>query len=312
MLSRMGAWVREFRLIFLLFGVLPVIIGSIVAYDYYPEQFSLAYFFVSLVAIVLLHAGTISFNDYFDFRSGADVINKERTPFTGGTGLLVDGILKPSHVLAAGSLCFALCIVAGMFIVFTRSPAVFLFGLVGVGLGALYTAPPLRLAYRLLGEITWFLSFPLAALGALVVQAPPYSISDVLALQPALATAAVVTMPVAFLATAGFVVLEFPDYDADRASGKVGATVLIGKRASIFLFAAFCALSLACLGGAVTLGYLPATALAALVFLPAMVWVGSGLIRFHERPVKLVPYIVAGALAIYLFSIVIIGSMMFK
>ncbi|OPY29746.1 MAG: 1,4-dihydroxy-2-naphthoate octaprenyltransferase [Methanocella sp. PtaU1.Bin125] len=312
MLSRMGAWVREFRLVFLLFGVLPVIIGSLVACDYYPQQFSLAYFFVSLVAIVLLHAGTIAFNDYFDYRSGADVINRERTPFTGGTGLLVDGTLKPSHVLGAGSLCFALCIALGMFIVFTRSPAVFLFGVVGVGLGSLYTAPPLRLAYRLLGEITWFLSFPMAALGALVVQAPPFSAGDVLAMQPALASAVVAAMPVAFLATAGFVVLEFPDYDADRASGKVGATVLIGKKASIFLFAAFCVLSIACLAGAVALGFLPVTALAALLLLPAMVWVGTGLARFHERPVRLVPYIVGGAIAIYLFSLVIIGSMAFK
>ena len=131
-----------------------------------------------------------------------------------------------------------------MFIVFTRSPAVFLFGVVGVGLGSLYTAPPLRLAYRLLGEITWLVSFPLTALGALVVQAPPFSIADVMAMQPALTAAIVDAMPVAMIATAGFIVLEFPDYNADRASGKIGAAVLLGKRATIVLFAAFCVLSL--------------------------------------------------------------------
>ncbi len=312
MLSRIGAWTKEFRLIFLLFGVVPVIIGSLVAYDYYPEQFSWTYFILSLVAIVLLHAGTIAFNDYFDFRSGADVINKERTPFTGGTGLLVDGILKPSHVLAAGSICFALCIAIGMFIVFTRSPAVFLFGVVGVGLGALYTAPPLRLAYRLLGEITWFLSFPLTALGALVTQAPPYSINDTMAMQPALAAAVFVAMPVAFLATAGFVVLEFPDYNADRASGKVGAAVLLGKRTTIGLFAACCALSFVCLVVAVALGYIPSAALVTLVLIPAMVWVGLGLVKFREHPAGLVPYIVVGALAIYFFSLTIIVAIAIK
>ncbi|MGA9139095.1 MAG: prenyltransferase [Methanocella sp.] len=312
MLSRMGAWVKEFRLLFLLFGVVPVIIGSLVASDYYPEQFSWTYFFLSLIAIMLLHAGTIAFNDYFDFRSGADVINKERTPFTGGTGLLVDGILKPSHVLVAGSICFVLCITIGMFIVFTRSPAVFLFGVVGVGLGSLYTAPPLRLVYRLLGEITWLVSFPLTALGALVVQAPPFSIADVMAMQPALTAAIVDAMPVAMIATAGFIVLEFPDYNADRASGKMGAAVLLGKRAMIVLFAAFCVLSLVCLVIAVALGYIPSLALTAIVLIPAMAWVGSGLIKFIEHPVKLVPYIIAGALAIYLFSIAIIVSLALK
>jgi 1,4-dihydroxy-2-naphthoate octaprenyltransferase len=312
MLSRMGAWLKEFRLTFLMFGVVPVIIGSLVAYDYYPEQFSWTYFFLSLAAIMLLHAGTIAFNDYFDFRSGADIINKERTPFTGGTGLLVDGILKPSHVLAAGSICFVLCITIGMFIVFTRSPAVFLFGVVGVGLGALYTAPPLRLAYRLLGEITWLVSFPLTAMGALIVQAPPFSIADVTALQPAIVAATVDAMPVALLATAGFIVLEFPDYNADRASGKVGAAVMLGKRATIGLFAAFCILSFVCLAVAVALGYIPFMAMAALILTPAMTWVGSGLVKYIEHPVKLVPYIVAGAIVIYLFSIAIIISLAFK
>ncbi len=312
MLSRIGAWLKEFRPIFLLFGVVPVIIGSLVANDFYPEQFSIVYFFLSLVAIVLLHAGTIAFNDYFDFRSGADIINKERTPFTGGTGLLIDGTLKPLRVLAAGSLCFIFCIAIGMLIVFTRSPAVFLFGVIGIGLGALYTAPPLRLAYRLLGEITWLLSFPLAALGALVVQAPPYSINEVIAMQPALTSAVVTSMPIAMVATAGFIVLEFPDYNADRASGKIGAAVLLGRKATIVLFAAFCILSFVCLTAAVALGYIPAPALLALLLAPVMAWVGSGLVRYRERPVKIVPYIVMGALAIYLFSLAIIVSMALK
>ena len=43
-----------------------------------------------------------------------------------------------------------------------------------------------------------------------------------------------------------------------------------------------------------------------------MAWVGSGLVKFIEHPVKLVPYIIAGALAIYLFSIAIIVSLALK
>ena len=95
MLSEAGAWVREFRVLFLFFAVVPLATGAAVAYRYYPGLFSWPYFFLSLAAILLLHAGAIAFNDYFDFRSGADVIGRERTPFTGGTGLLVNGILKP-------------------------------------------------------------------------------------------------------------------------------------------------------------------------------------------------------------------------
>lgn len=161
MLSEAGAWVKEFRVLFLFFAVVPLATGSAVAYHYYPGQFSWPYFFLSLAAILLLHAGAIAFNDYFDFRSSADVIGRERTPFTGGTGLLVDGTLKPYQVLAAGSLCFVVCIVIGLYIVFTRSPIIFLFGVVGVALGVFYTAPPLMLAYRLLVKSPGWLRFPL-------------------------------------------------------------------------------------------------------------------------------------------------------
>jgi 1,4-dihydroxy-2-naphthoate octaprenyltransferase len=310
MLGWPGAWIREFRLLFLLFAAVPLATGSIVAYLHYPGLFSWPYFGVSLAAILLLHAGTIALNDYFDFRTGADVINRERTPFTGGTGLLVDGTLRPVHVLYAGLCCFMLCIALGMLIVLARSPIILLFGVIGVGLGAFYTAPPLRLAYRLLGEITWLVSFPLTALGALFVQAPPLSVAELVAMQPAIAAAVASIMPVALLATAGFLVLEFPDYRADRAAGKLGLAVLAGRRKAIGLFALACLLAYASLVGAVLLGLVPAAGLSALITVPLFLWVGAGLLKYYETPAKLVPYIAVGAGAIYLTGILIMISLL--
>lgn len=309
MLTRMGFWVKEFRLIFLLFAVVPVATGSLVAHDYYPSQFSWYYFGLSLIAIVLLHAGTIAFNDFFDNWTGADRINKERTPFTGGTGLLVDGSLKPSHVLAAGCLCFLLCIAIGMYIVFTRSPIVFIFGVIGVALGAFYTAPPLKLAYRLLGEITWFLSFPLAALGAFFTQVPPASPESIPGMSAALAATVAAILPLAFLATAGFFVLEFPDYNADRASKKIGVTVTLGKRNTVYAFLLMCLLAYISLVLAIYLDYLPVISLTVLVTIPLLLWVWTGLTKYLETPVRLVPYIVVGAGAIYLACGIVLAAL---
>jgi 1,4-dihydroxy-2-naphthoate polyprenyltransferase len=311
MLSKAGAWVREFRVLFLFFAVVPLVTGSVVAYRFYPGLFSWPYFFLSLAAILLLHAGTIAFNDYFDFRSGADAIGRERTPFTGGTGLLPEGTLKPWQVLAAGSLCFALCITIGMFIVLTRSPIIFLFGVAGVGLGIFYTAPPLKLAYRLLGEITWLSSFPLTALGALFVQSPAFWPADILAMLPAIIATVVAIVPAALLATAGLFVLELPDYDADREARKVGIAVIAGKKATIALFAVFCMVALGWLVMSVITGFLSSTGLLALVGLPVLAWVGYGLVKHGERPAKLIPYIIAGAATIYLVSAIVILSLVF-
>jgi 1,4-dihydroxy-2-naphthoate octaprenyltransferase len=311
MLSKAGAWVREFRVLFLLFAVVPLATGSAVAYRYYPDQFSWPYFFLSLAAILLLHAGAIAYNDYFDFRSGADLIRRERTPFTGGTGILIEGLLKPWQVLAAGCLCFALCIAIGMFIVFTRSPIIFLFGVAGVGLGIFYTAPPFKLAYRLLGEITWLASFPMTALGALFVQSPALLPADIVAMLPGITATIVTIVPSALLATAGLLVLELPDYDADLKAGKVGIAVLVGKRATIMLFALLCALAFGWLMLSVAWGFLSAVGLLAFAGLPVLAWFGAGLVRFGERPVRLIPYIIAGAVAIYLISFVVIFSLIF-
>jgi 1,4-dihydroxy-2-naphthoate polyprenyltransferase len=308
MLSKAGAWVREFRVLFLFFAAVPLATGSAVACRYYPGLFSWPYFFLALAAILLLHAGTIAFNDYFDFRSGADVIGRERTPFTGGTGLLVDGTLKPYRVLLAGCLCFAICIMIGMFIVFTRSPIIFLFGLAGVGLGIFYTAPPLKLAYRLLGEITWLSSFPLTALGALFVQSPASNPGDVIAMLPAITAAIVTIVPVALLATAGLLILELPDYYADREARKVGIAVLAGKRAAIGLFALLCMVAFGWLALSVAYGFLSAAGLLTLAGLPVLAWVYFGLVKHNERPVKLIPYIGAGAVTIYLISAIVVMS----
>jgi 1,4-dihydroxy-2-naphthoate octaprenyltransferase len=311
MLSSAGAWIREFRVLFLFFAAVPLATGAAVAHCYYTDRFSWLYFFLSLVAIVLLHAGTIAFNDYFDFLSGADLISRERTPFTGGTGLLPAGVLKPWQVLAAGSICFVLCVAIGMFIVFTRSPIIFLFGVAGVGLGIFYTAPPLKLAYRLLGEITWLASFPLTALGALFVQAPALWPHEILAMLPAITATIVSIVPAALLATAGLLVLEFPDYHADRAAAKIGIAVLLGKRATVMLFTALCTFAFVAIALSIAFGFLSFVSLLALAGLPVLVWVGTGLVKYGERPTKLIPYIVAGAATIYTISAIVVISIVF-
>ena len=312
MLKRLGVWAREFRIAFLLLAAIPLIIGSIVARDFYPAGFSWPYFFLALAAILLLHGGTIAFNDYFDYLFGTDVINRERTPFTGGTGLLVDGTLRPWQALAAGLLCFGLCIAIGLYIVATRSPIILAFGLVGVCLGAFYTAPPLKLAYRLLGEAAWFLSFPLTALGALFVQQPPFSAADLAAMQPAIAETVIVVLPLALIATAGFLVLEIPDYSADRQAAKLGLAVLAGQQSAIILFTVLGLLAYASLIGAVLCGALPAAGMAGLVTVPLFIWVWLGLRKNWMAPPKLTPYIVVGAGAIYLFGIAIAVALLLR
>jgi 1,4-dihydroxy-2-naphthoate octaprenyltransferase len=288
------AWLKEFRVLFLLFVALPVLLGSAVAYAREPGTFSLFYCIVSVIAMMLLHAGTVILNDYFDFKSGTDVLNKERTPYSGGSGLLPEKTLSPDHVLAAGLLCFGLSTVLGFFIVFTRSPAVLAVGSAGVAIGLFYTAPPFKLAYRGFGETARLIATPLMVLGAFLVQVP-FSAGDVYAYSEPLAVAITASLPVAFLNTAALYIFEFPDYEADSAVGKKNLVVRLGRKNAVYLFIALSALAYLSLLAGILSGLLPYYSALALVVLPISALACNGLMKNHGRPKQLLPYMKAAS-----------------
>jgi 1,4-dihydroxy-2-naphthoate octaprenyltransferase len=281
--------------LFLLFVALPVVLGSAIAYAYEPRSFSLLYSVLAVVAMMALHAGTVILNDYFDFKSGTDVVNKERTPYSGGSGLLPEGILSPGSVLTAGLLSFGLSIALGLFIVLTRSPSVLAVGAIGVIIGFFYTAPPFKLAYRGLGETARLVATPLMVLGAFLVQVPLYSAADVVGhIEPLLAVL-ISSLPVAFLNTAALYIFEFPDYEADSSVGKRNLVVRLGTKNAVYLFILLSALAylalLACiLSGAVT--YFSAIAFIAL---PLSALASVGLLKNNDRPKQLIPYMKASS-----------------
>lgn len=291
MLKILGIWIKEFRGLFLLFVTLPVILGSAIACVFYPAEFSLFYFALSMIAMLSLHAGTIIINDYFDFKSGTDVINEDRTPYSGGSGLLPEKMLRPYEVLAAGGMCFAVCIVIGMAIVIFRSPAVLAIGMIGVALGFFYTAPPFKLAYRGMGELARFVATPLMVIGALLVQAPVTSIQELEQFILPLTVAISSSIPIAFLNTAALYIFEFPDYKADVASGKRNLVVRLNTRNAVKLFIAMIAMAYISLIAGIAAGLLPLLSGIALVTAPLAASAMLGLMEYHDNPGKLVPYL---------------------
>ncbi len=283
------AWLKEFRVLFLIFVALPVVMGSAIAYAYVPDSFNIFYAIIAVVAMMALHAGTVVVNDYFDFKSGTDVLNKERTPYSGGSGLLPEGKLSPMSVLIAGLLSFGLSAVLGIFIVLTRSPAVLAVGLIGAVIGFFYTAPPFKLAYRGLGETARLIATPLMVLGAFVVQVPlsQANFNDYLA---PLGAVLVSSLPVAFLNTAAMYIFQFPDYDADTAVGKKNLVVRLGRKNATYVFILLSALAYLALFAGILAGVLPYFAALAFVALPLSAFACQGLLKYFDRPQSLVPY----------------------
>jgi len=101
---------------------------------------------------------SVSFsNDYFDRHSDR---NSFKTAFSGGSKVLVEHPELESIALFFAVFLLAVSIIANLFftIFYDYSFWFFIFGIFGGLLGWFYTAPPLRLAYRGLGELSTMLA----------------------------------------------------------------------------------------------------------------------------------------------------------
>lgn len=219
-------WLRELRPAFFTASVIPVLVGTACAYaaagTFDPLLFALA-----LAAMVCLHAGANIANDYFDHLSGNDPLNKTPTPFSGGSRLIQQHLLSPRAVLA-GSIAFLIAATAigAVIVLLTKSIFLLALGITGLLGGFFYTAGPLRLGYRRLGEIAIaFLFGVLPVYGAFYLQTARHNAAPL--------------VPGALVAIHIFLVIfinEFPDAPADAAADKHTLVVTLGPKPAAALY----------------------------------------------------------------------------
>ena len=211
---------------FLAASAAPVLVGSALGYAT-TGTFEWPVFILALFGIMVIQAGANMANDYFDHISGNDWINKNPTPFSGGSRFIQNGLLSPKATLLAALVAFSAGSIAGLIIVLiTQSYLILAIGIIGV-LGAFfYTAPPTKFGYRGVGEIVIAILF-----GLLPVYASYY-------LQT-MKLDAIVLIPAIIVSILVFLVIfinEFPDLDADRAVKKRTLIVLLGIPTSIWIY----------------------------------------------------------------------------
>src|SRR5918997_6532453 len=123
---------------------------------------------------------------------------------------------------------YAVALIVGLVLLQMRgSWALLAIGVLGVILSLGYTAPPLKLVYRGLGEITTAVGFgPLMLLGAYVVQS-----QGIVTLEPIVAS-----LPIAILVALILYVNEVPDRPADARTGKRTLPVRLSRRLVIDVY----------------------------------------------------------------------------
>jgi 1,4-dihydroxy-2-naphthoate octaprenyltransferase len=190
--------------------------------------------------------------ELFDFQSGADqgVAEEDRSPFSGGKRVLVDGVLsarQTAWIAAAGYLAGG---ATGVAIAVLREPRVLWIGALGIACAWFYQAPPFKLSYRGLGEIAVAACYgPLIASGTYLVQRGEVT-----------AEVALLSVPLGMAIASFLFVNEFPDYRADRAAGKRTLVVRLGRERGAVALAVLVAATYAALLAAPFFG-LPALVL---------------------------------------------------
>lgn len=112
---------------------------------------------LTLLAIMLFHAGANVLNDYYDM--GNDDLNQKRIyPFSGGSRFIQNSVLSRQSTGRLGIALLAGGIALGLWMVMMTGPLLLWIGLTGVLLAVFYSAPPC-FACRGLGDVTIILSF---------------------------------------------------------------------------------------------------------------------------------------------------------
>ena len=270
---------------FLYAGLLPYLLGAAWAWSV-DGRFATAAFWSGLAGVVLAVVGVEAFNEYFDAREGTDrVFNPADLPAI------------PVTVFWIGTVAFAGALAVGIHLTLHGGWPILAFALLGGAAAIFYVAPPIRWAYRGLGELVIALSYgPWMVLGSLYLHTQKLSWQ-----------ALVVSLVPGCLIMGLAVVNAIPDFHQDRLVGKRNLVVRVGRRRAVFLYLALSAAGLLVVPIGVAAGIFPWPCLAALLALPLLVESGRVARSTYESPRAFVPA-VRNIVACYLVAVLLLTA----
>jgi 1,4-dihydroxy-2-naphthoate octaprenyltransferase len=265
---------RTTRLPFLTATIVPVLLGILIAAS--DGAFDLLSAILTIIGAAFVQLAINVSNDVFDSAQGADDANVTPTKFSGGSRVIQYGLVSFRQMATLATAFYAAAAAIGLLLLALRgSTALLVIGVVGFVVGLGYTAPPLKLVYRGLGEIAVALGFgPLMLLGAYVVQT-----RGALSWEPFVAS-----IPIALLVALILYVNEIPDRRGDARAGKRTLPVRFSRSAVLtgYRLAAAAAYGVVVVG--VLGGVLPIPALLVLLTVPLALRVERGLEPNYDNP----------------------------
>lgn len=243
----------ETRPQYLLLSVILAFLGTCMAW-YYRGTLHLGYALLAGFGLVLTHISVNTLNDYFDFKSGIDLKTKV-TPFSGGSGILKAGLLKPGQVLAMGIVTLLLATPVGIYFILVQGWLLLPLLIVAALCVILYTPVILKRVWP-----EWSAGIGLGllpVLGTYFAQTGTYSWPSFFGAVPS------------FILVHNLLLLnEFPDAEADSSGGRKTLPITMGKTKTAKFYTAMTIFMYLWIAGCVIAGVSPIWTLLALLTLP--------------------------------------------
>ena len=262
--SRLGVWLMATRPKTLWAGIVPVMMGTAMAYEF--GQLHITSAVCCLFVAMAMQIGANFANDYFDFINAVDDPDR-----LGPLRATQAGLIAPQTMRRAFILTFALAGGLSLYLCYRGGPWLAVVAALAIAAGILYTAGPLPLGYIGLGDLFAFIFFgPVATAGTFYMQTLQLPVAAIVAgIGPGLFSVAMIT------------VNNLRDVDGDREKGKRTMAVLLGPGFAKWEYVT--ALTGACLipvALCMMTGANHAAMISAVVLLAALPSIGK---VFHER-----------------------------
>ena len=270
----LSVWFRVIRIRFLLASVIAVSVGLVINWwqNSSLDPFDSIMIFAGVLA---LHASVDLLNDFWDFKRGIDTKTK-RTKMSGGTGVLPEGLLKPSTVYRAGIVFLIIGTVIGGYFVITDGIIIAI--ILGFAILSIYFYST-KIVDSGLGEFFVAVKSSMIVIGTFYIQSGEITLESILG-----------GIVVGALSSLVLFIASFPDHDADKSKGRKTLVIAVGKQTASKLFWIFPLVSYSAIIIGVSVNLFPLFSLICFFSLPLMIKSGMGLQKNYNSVDDLVPF----------------------
>jgi len=270
----LSVWFRVIRVRFLLASVIAVSVGLALNWKQNSSIDPLDAI-LTFAGVLALHASVDLLNDFWDFKRGIDT-KTNRTKMSGGTGVLPEGLLKPSSVYRAGIGFLIIGAVLGSYFVITDGITIGI--ILGFAILSIYFYST-KIVNSGLGEFFVAVKGSMIVIGAYFIQSGQITIESILG-----------GIVVGVLSSLVLFITSFPDHDADKSQGRKTLVIMVGKEKAAKLFWIFPLVSYFIIIIGVSTNLFPILSLITFLSIPLMIKSGLGLRKNFDSIENLVPF----------------------